>query len=81
MTLAQLNDEILDLVQESTETDLPITPETHLIRDMGLSSVEIMLLISDLEDHFDITISPTQLRHAQTVGDLTQLVADEIRQG
>ena len=25
MTLAQLNDEILDLVQESTETDLPIT--------------------------------------------------------
>ena len=81
MTLVQLNDEILDLVQESTETDLPITPETHLIRDMGLSSVEIMLLISDLEDHFDITISPAQLRHVQTVGDLTQLVADEIRQG
>ena len=81
MTLAQRNDEILDLVLESTETDLPITPETHLIRDMGLSSVEIMLLISDLEDHFDITISPAQLRNAQTVGDLTQLVADEIRQG
>ena len=81
MTLAQLNDEILDLVLESTETDLPITPETHLIRDMGLSSVEIMLLISDLEDHFDITIPPAQLRHAQTVGDLTQLVADEIQQG
>lgn len=80
MTLAQLNDDILALVQESTETDLPITPETHLIRDMGLSSVEIMLLISDLEDHFDITISATQLRHAQTVGDLTQLVTDEIRQ-
>ena len=79
MTIEKLNEHILSLVQESTETDLPITPETHLIRDMGLSSVEIMLLISDLEDHFDINISPTQLRHAQTIGDLTKLVAEEIR--
>ena len=79
MTLAQLNDEILDLVLESTETTLPITPETHLIRDMGLSSVEIMLLISDLEDQFDITISPSKLRHVQTVGDLFPLVADQLR--
>ena len=81
MTIEKLNEHILSLVQESTETDFPITPETHLIRDMGLSSVEIMLLISDLEDHFDITISPTQLRNAQTIGDLTQLVAEELRQG
>lgn len=81
MTLTQLNDDILALVRESTETDLPVTPATHLIRDMGLSSVEIMLLISDLEDHFDMTISPTQLRHAQTVGDLTQLVAEALQQG
>ena len=80
MTQAQLNHEILALVRESTETELPLEPDTHLIRDLGLSSVEIMLLISDLEDHFDITISATQLRHAQTVGDLTQLVTDEIRQ-
>ena len=79
MTIEKLNEHILSLVQESTETDFPITPETHLIRDMGLSSVEIMLLISDLEDHFDINISPTQLRHAQTIGDLTRLVAEEIR--
>ena len=79
MTIEKLNEHILSLVQESTETDFPITPETHLIRDMGLSSVEIMLLISDLEDHFDINISPTQLRHAQTIGDLTKLVAEEIR--
>ena len=81
MTIEKLKNDILSLVQESTETDLPITSETHLIRDMGLSSVEIMLLISDLEDHFDITISPTQLRNAQTIGDLTQLVAEELRQG
>ena len=79
MTIEKLNEHILSLVRESTETDFPITPETHLIRDMGLSSVEIMLLISDLEDHFDINISPTQLRHAQTIGDLTKLVAEEIR--
>ena len=79
MTQAQLNHEILALVRESTETELPLEPDTHLIRDLGLSSVEIMLLISDLEDHFDITISAAQLRHVQTIHDLTQLVTTEIR--
>ena len=78
MTLAQLNNDILSLVRQSTETDMPVTLETHLIRDMGLSSVEIMLLVSDLEDHFDVTIPPARLRRAQTVGDLAQLVIDDI---
>ena len=79
MTIEQLHNEILSVVRQSTETDTPVTPSTHLIREMGLSSVEIMLLISDLEDQFDITISPSKLRHVQTVGDLFPLVADQLR--
>ena len=81
MTIEQLNNDILSLVQRSTESEIRITPDTHLIREMGLSSVEIMLLVSDLEDHFDVTIAPSKLRRAQTVGDLAQLVIDDIRNG
>ena len=79
MTLEQLNQEILSVVAQSTESEIPITPATHLIREMGLSSVEIMLLVSDLEDHFDVTITPARLRQVQTVGDLCQIVADDLR--
>lgn len=80
MTIAQLNKEILAVVSRSTETELEITENTHLLREMGLTSVEIMMLISDLEDHFDITIPANSLRGVQIIADLQSLVLDVIRE-
>ena len=79
MTIAQLNEEILTVVSNSTETELELTENTHLLRDMGLTSVEIMMLISDLEDHFGITISADRLHGVQIIADLQALVLEEIR--
>lgn len=79
MTIAELNREILSIVRNSTETEMEITENTHLIRQMGLSSVEIMMMVSELEDAFGVEISASDLRHVQTVGDLCRLVADLLR--
>lgn len=79
MTIAELNREILTVVRDSTETEMEISENTHLIRQMGLSSVEIMMLVSDLEDTFGVDIPVSMLRHVQTVGDLCRLVADRLR--
>lgn len=79
MTIAQLNNEILAVVRSSTETEMELTPATHLIRQMGLTSVELMMLVSDLEDRFCITIPTDRLRHVQTVADLQTLVMETIR--
>lgn len=76
MTIAQVKEEILDIIRESTETEMELTPETHLVRELGLSSVETMLLLSDLEDRFGITVPASSLRSIQTVNDLTQTVID-----
>lgn len=74
MTIAQVNQAVIAVIKESTETELDITVQTHLIKEMGLSSVEAMLLLSDLEDRFDIRIPATKLRNIQTVNDLCQVV-------
>lgn len=79
MTIAELNREILSIIRDSTETEMEITENTHLIRQMGLSSVEIMMMVSELEDAFGVEISASDLRHVQTVGDLCRLVADLLR--
>lgn len=76
MTIAQVKEEILSIIRKSTETKLELTPETDLIRELGLSSVETMLLLSDLEDRFGIDIPAACLRNIQTVSDLTQTVID-----
>lgn len=76
MTIAQVKEEILAVIRTSTEADVELTPETCLVQEMGLSSVETMLLLSDLEDRFGIDIPASCLRNIQTVGDLTSTVID-----
>ncbi len=74
MTMPEAINEIYAVIRSSTETDLKLVPELHLIQDMGLSSVEIMLLLTDLEDHFQINIPVSELRNTQTIDDLCQVI-------
>ena len=74
MTIPEAINEIYAVIRSSTETDLNLVPELHLIQDMGLSSVEIMLLLTDLEDHFQINIPVSELRNTQTIDDLCQVI-------
>ena len=76
MTIEQIKQAVISVIRDSTETEVSLTEDTHLIQDMGLSSVETMLLLSDLEDRFYITIPASLLRNVQTVGDLCRLVID-----
>lgn len=74
MTVAQVTQMVTDTIQKSTETELELTQDTHLVREIGLSSVEAMLLFSDLEDAFGIDIPVSALRDIETVGDVAQMV-------
>lgn len=74
MTIAQVTQMVTDTIQKSTETELELTQDTHLVREIGLSSVEAMLLFSDLEDAFGIDIPVSALRDIETVGDVAQMV-------
>lgn len=76
MTIHEVKQAVFATIQSSTETELPISENTHLIREIGLSSIEAMLLLSDLEDRFGINIPANRLRDIQTVNDLCQAVID-----
>lgn len=78
MTLNEIKTEIIETIIDSTETDIDVTEQTHIMNDMGLSSVETMMMVSDLEDHFGITIPTAVLRDVRTVGDLCQIVIDSL---
>lgn len=74
MTLKELKQNIIDTIVESTETECKVSEEMHLVTDLGLSSVEVVVLLSDLEDRFGINIPTSRLRYVQTVGDLINTV-------
>lgn len=74
MTICEIKQEIIRVMKDSTETEVDITEQTHIINDMSLSSVETMMMISDLEDRFGITIPSSSLRDIRTVQDLCDLI-------
>lgn len=74
----ELNIRICDVIRNSTETELELHKDLNLITQMGLSSMEIMLMISDLEDAFGVELPISELRDVTTVGDLCRVVRQAI---
>lgn len=79
MTVKEVRKMIVQEIRNSTDSKKSITEKTHLVRDLGLTSVEIMMMISDLEDRFGIDIPGAKLRNVWTVGNLCDVVISELR--
>ncbi len=52
-----------------------VTPETSLVRDLGLDSLAAMDLLMSVEDRFDVSIPLNALPEIETVGDLSAVIA------
>ena len=74
MTSEAWKQKIYSVIRSSTETECELCDDLNLITQMGLSSVEVMLMLSDLEDAFGIDLPVSEMRNVATVGQLCQMV-------
>ena len=51
-----------------------VTPESDLLADFGLTSLEIAEIVYEIEEALDIEIPPRALNRMRTVGDLCAYV-------
>jgi len=64
--------EILDKLQEGEQ---PIGAQTDIVADLGLDSPQVMDLVLEIEDRFDVSVRLNVLPEVHTVGDLAEQVA------
>ncbi len=70
--------QIKQILSKYTKTDLSlITEDTILTSDLGLSSYDVVSLVADFEDEFDIEIPDKDLRIFQTVKDIILYIEDK----
>ena len=50
-------------------------PDSELMADLGFDSLQVLELVGELEDHFNIAVPLNALTHIRTVGQ----IADEVR--
>ncbi|WP_256868137.1 acyl carrier protein [Candidatus Entotheonella palauensis] len=71
--------EMIDFLTRLGKTD--VREETRLAKDLDLDSIEVMELVAEFEDHFDIVIPTESLPELQTVGDLAQCLTAVVEEG
>ncbi len=51
-----------------------ISEDTDLVGELELSSLKIMDLLMEVEDHFDVSVPLNKLPQLRTVGDLAAMI-------
>lgn len=68
-----IKDKVIALFKEMTDND-EITENSELIEDLEVSSMDVLFLITSLEEEFSIQIPEKAVRKMITVGDVVQTI-------
>jgi acyl carrier protein len=68
---AKVKDILLELLDTSEEK---ITPSASLINDLGASSVDLVEILAELENEFDVNISDEEAEGIRTVQSILDYV-------
>ena len=71
---------VFEKVSELILMQLPVTkdqikPESKLVEDLGADSANIMILICDIENEFDIQVDNDMLAKVSTVDDIVKYLS------
>ncbi|MBR4235895.1 MAG: acyl carrier protein [Clostridia bacterium] len=72
---------VFEKVSELILMQLPVTkdqikPESKLVEDLGADSANIMILICDIENEFDIQVDNDMLAKVSTVDDIVKYLSE-----
>ena len=67
--MASIKDRVIEIVAEQLGVSKEqVTPDAHFINDLGADSLDIVELVMELEEEFDINIPEDVAEKIQTVG-------------
>ena len=77
---APIEDGVLDVLRNVSRRPIEPSLDSDLVADLGFDSLQILEVIAELEDRFDISIPlndvPATRTVAQVVGQVTRLVEE-----
>lgn len=72
-------DKIVEILSQYTEVPADqIKPESKILEDLGLTSLDVMDLIGALEDEYDLEISDAEIRSISTVQDIEDFISSHV---
>ncbi len=66
---------VANMIAKQLKTDVSaIKPETRLVEDLKADSANVMVMIMDMEDAFNITVEDDAINTLKTVGDVVKYI-------
>ena len=75
-TVSAPNAELRHLVARSVGVSEDIILETSSLRDLGVNSLDLVVLVMSIEEHFHIEFEPSDLEQLRTFADLARRVTE-----
>lgn len=73
--MASTYDRVVEIVAEQLGADKDkIKPETHFVNDLGADSLDVVELVMELEEEFDISIPDDAAEKIQTIGQAVEFI-------
>ncbi len=74
-----VEEELIRLLRAALNDPPLITPDTSLVGDLGLESIQIIEYLCEVEDRFDLVIKEDALADAHTISDLAAVVENLVK--
>ncbi|MEN8224609.1 MAG: phosphopantetheine-binding protein [Bacteroidota bacterium] len=71
----ELLNQITEIINRTIDWPEEIKPEDKLREDLEIDSLDVMMIIQEIEDHFNITVDKDEIRCLETV----QNILDSLR--
>ena len=73
--LAAIEDGVIDVLKNVSRRPIEPSPGHELVADLGFDSLQVLEVVSELEDRFGITIPTDEVPATRTVKDVVDRVA------
>jgi acyl carrier protein len=64
----------IDILKRLSHRPVEPAAECELLADLGFDSLQVLELVGELEEHFDIAVPLNSLTHIRTVGQIAEEV-------
>ena len=71
----RIEDGVLDVLKNVSRRPIEPTPDSDLVADLGFDSLQVLELVAELEDRFDISIPLNDVPSTRTVAQIVAQVA------
>jgi acyl carrier protein len=67
----KLEDKVIDIIVEQLDVSREeCVPEASFIKDLGADSLDLVELIMEMEENFDVTVADDELEKIRTIQDV-----------